>query len=41
MLAGNYVEADTVFVGASAAGLVFGRKTVVEGKEVGVKRLEV
>jgi hypothetical protein len=41
VLAGNYVKGDTVLIDADAAGLLFGRKTVVDGKEVVTKKLEV
>ncbi|MFN0014562.1 MAG: ATP-dependent chaperone ClpB [Saprospiraceae bacterium] len=41
VLAGNYVKGDTVLIDADGGGLVFGRKTVVEGKEVVTKKLEV
>ncbi|MBK9338941.1 MAG: ATP-dependent chaperone ClpB [Lewinellaceae bacterium] len=41
VLAGNYVKGDTVLVDADGAGLLFGRKTVVDGKEVVTKKLEV
>jgi ATP-dependent Clp protease ATP-binding subunit ClpB len=41
VLAGNYVKGDTVLIDADGAGLLFGRKTVHEGKEVVTKKLEV
>jgi len=41
VLAGNYVKGDTVLIDADGAGLFFGRKTVVDGKEVVTKKLEV
>jgi hypothetical protein len=41
VLAGNYVKGDTILVDADGAGLLFGRKTVVEGKDVVPKRQEV
>ena len=41
VLAGNYVKGDTVLIDAAGAGLVFGRKTLVEGKEVTTKALKV
>jgi len=41
VLAGNYVKGDTVLIDADGAGLLFGRKTVVDGKEVVTKKLEV
>ncbi|MBK6933197.1 MAG: ATP-dependent chaperone ClpB [Saprospirales bacterium] len=39
VLAGNYVKGDTVLIGADAAGLVFGRKAVISGKEVVTEKL--
>lgn len=39
VLAGEYVKGDTVVVDADGAGLVFGRKSVVEGKEIYTKQL--
>ncbi len=41
VLAGDYVKGDTVLIDADAAGLLFGRKSVVNGKEVVTKKLEV
>jgi len=41
VLAGNYVKGDTVLIDADGAGLLFGRKSVVEGKVVVTKKLEV
>jgi ATP-dependent Clp protease ATP-binding subunit ClpB len=41
VLAGNYVKGDTVLIDANGAGLVFGRKTLVDGKEVVTASLEV
>jgi len=41
MLAGNYVKSDTVLIDADGAGLLFGRRSVVEGKSVVTKKLEV
>jgi ATP-dependent Clp protease ATP-binding subunit ClpB len=41
VLAGNYVKGDTVLIDADGAGLLFGRKTVQDGKEVVTKKLEV
>ncbi len=41
VLAGNYVKGDTILIDADGAGLFFGRKSVMEGKEVVTKRLEV
>ncbi len=40
VLAGDYVKGDTVLIDADAAGLLFGRKSVMEGKEVVTKKLE-
>lgn len=40
LLAGNYVKGDTVLIDADGAGLFFGRKSVVEGKNVVTKKLE-
>ena len=39
VLAGDYVKGDTVLIDADGAGLVFGRKAVMEGKEVVTKKL--
>jgi ATP-dependent Clp protease ATP-binding subunit ClpB len=39
LLAGNYQKGDTVLIGADAAGLTFGRKATVDGKEVTKKKL--
>ncbi|MCC6461788.1 MAG: ATP-dependent chaperone ClpB [Saprospiraceae bacterium] len=39
LLAGNYVKGDTVLIDADAAGLLFGRKAMIEGKEVVTKKL--
>lgn len=39
VLAGNYLKGDTVLIDADGAGLVFGRKTVVNGKTVVAKML--
>jgi ATP-dependent Clp protease ATP-binding subunit ClpB len=39
VLAGEYVKGDTVVVDADGAGLIFGRKSVMDGKEVHTKRL--
>ncbi len=41
MLAGNYVKSDTVLIDADGAGLFFGRRSVVEGKNVVTKKLEM
>ncbi len=41
LLAGNYVKGDTVLVDADGAGLVFGRRWVMDGKEVTTAHLEV
>jgi len=40
-VSGNYVKGDTILVDADGTGLLFGRKSMVEGKEVVTKRLEV
>ena len=40
LLAGDYVKGDTVLIDADGAGLLFGRKSEMEGKEVVTKRLE-
>ena len=39
LLAGDYQKDDTVLIDADGAGLLFGRKALVEGKEVVTKRL--
>ena len=39
LLAGNYVKGDTVLIDADGAGLLFGRKSMVEGKDVVTKKL--
>ena len=39
VLAGDYIKGDTVLIDADAAGLLFGRKTVTNGKEIVTKRL--
>jgi len=39
MLAGDYDKGDTVLIDADTAGLLFGRKAEVDGKEVVTKRL--
>ncbi len=39
VLAGDYQKGDTVLVDADGAGLLFGRKSVVDGKEVVKKKL--
>ncbi len=41
VLAGNYLKGDTVLIDADGAGLVFGRKSAVDGKEVVTRVLEV
>ena len=41
VLAGNYVKGDTVLIDADGAGLLFGRKSQVEGKEVVTRVLEL
>ncbi len=40
LLAGDYVKGDTVLIDADGAGLMFGRKSEMEGKEVVTKKLE-
>jgi ATP-dependent Clp protease ATP-binding subunit ClpB len=40
LLAGNYDKGDTVLIDADGAGLLFGRKADVNGKEVVTKKLE-
>ena len=40
LLAGNYDKGDTVLIEADGAGLLFGRKSEVNGKEVVTKKLE-
>lgn len=40
LLAGDYVKGDTVLIDADGAGLLFGRKSEVNGKEVVTKKLE-
>ena len=39
VLAGNYGKGDTVMIDADAAGLLFGRKSMMNGKEVVTKQL--
>jgi ATP-dependent Clp protease ATP-binding subunit ClpA len=39
VLAGNYLKGDTVLIDADGAGLVFGRKTMMNGKLVVAKML--
>ncbi len=39
VLAGNYAKGDTVLIDADAAGLLFGRKAMMNGKEVVTKQL--
>ncbi len=39
LLAGDYVKGDTVLIDADGAGLVFGRKSEMNGKEVVTKKL--
>lgn len=39
LLAGNYVKGDTVLIGADTVGLIFGRKSTMQGKEVVTKKL--
>ncbi|MBL7828468.1 MAG: AAA family ATPase, partial [Saprospiraceae bacterium] len=41
LLAGNYVKGDTVIIDADGAALSFGRKSMVNGKEVTTKKLNV
>lgn len=41
VLAGNYVKGDTVLIDVDGAGLLFGRKTLVDGKEVVTKKLDL
>jgi ATP-dependent Clp protease ATP-binding subunit ClpB len=41
LLAGLYQKGDTILIDADTVGLVFGRKAMVEGKEVVTKRLEL
>jgi ATP-dependent Clp protease ATP-binding subunit ClpB len=41
VLAGNYVKGDTVLVDADGAGLLFGRRSVMNGKEIVTRQLEV
>ena len=40
LLAGNYVKGDTVLIDADGAGLLFGRKSEMNGKEVVTRKLE-
>jgi ATP-dependent Clp protease ATP-binding subunit ClpB len=40
LLAGDYHKSDTVLIDADGAGLLFGRKALVEGKEVVTKKLQ-
>ncbi|MCW5924705.1 MAG: ATP-dependent chaperone ClpB [Saprospiraceae bacterium] len=40
LLAGDYVKGDTVLIDADGAGLLFGRKSQMNGKEVVTKKLE-
>jgi ATP-dependent Clp protease ATP-binding subunit ClpB len=39
VLAGEYVKGDTILIDADGAGLIFGRKSEMEGKEVVTKKL--
>ncbi|HLP93004.1 MAG TPA: ATP-dependent chaperone ClpB [Saprospiraceae bacterium] len=39
LLAGDYQKGDTVLIDADAAGLTFGRKAIVDGKEVTKKKV--
>ena len=40
LLAGDFQKGDAVLIDASATGLIFGRKTMVDGKEVVSKQLK-
>ena len=40
LLAGDYEKGDTVLIDADGAGLLFGRKSQMNGKEVVTKKLE-
>lgn len=40
VLAGDYVKGDTILIDADGAGLLFGRKSVMDGREVVTKKLE-
>lgn len=40
VLAGDYVKGDTILINADGAGLLFGRKSVINDKEVVTKKLE-
>jgi ATP-dependent Clp protease ATP-binding subunit ClpB len=39
LLAGNYAVGDTIMVDADTVGLIFGRKTITNGKEILTKKL--
>ena len=39
VLAGDYVKGDTILIDADGAGLLFGRKSVMDGREVVTKKL--
>ena len=39
LLAGDYQKGDTVLIDADGAGLLFGRKSMADGKEVVTKKL--
>jgi ATP-dependent Clp protease ATP-binding subunit ClpB len=41
LLAGMYQKGDTILIDADTVGLVFGRKALVEGKEVVTKKLKL
>jgi ATP-dependent Clp protease ATP-binding subunit ClpC len=41
LLAGMYQKGDTVLIDADTVGLFFGRKALVEGKEVVTKKLKL
>ncbi|MCS6929764.1 MAG: ATP-dependent chaperone ClpB [Saprospiraceae bacterium] len=40
VLAGNYIKGDVILVDADGAGLVFGRRSVMNGKEIVTSRLD-
>jgi ATP-dependent Clp protease ATP-binding subunit ClpB len=41
LLAGNYIIGDTILVDADTVGLLFGRKTITNGKEIVTQKLSV
>jgi ATP-dependent Clp protease ATP-binding subunit ClpB len=41
LLAGNYISGDTILVDADTVGLLFGRKTITNGKEIVTQKLSV